>query len=214
VQTKLFALAHAGLTFRYVRWQHTAALQALLLAVSAAQTHLQGVCWQLNAASSADLRQAATALTNLHLLPFKPAAGAGEGSAAALPQIPASVDMCRLFVTWLQVSSPTDCAKLKLLAAAWLCTFVREAAYRLFLSLILQVCLGLLLPTWVAFLSESCARCRFAALHPAHLQPQEKEWAVTAAVGYKWLAMLYQFPMSCLIAWHLLLAGAAALARF
>lgn len=33
------------------------------------------------------------------------------------------------------------------------------------------------------------------------------------AVGYEWWAALYQFPMLCLTVWHIMLAGAAALAR-
>lgn len=78
----------------------------------------------------------------------------------------------------------------------------------------MQLCLGWLLPVWVAALSEANARARFAAQHAAHLQPQEKQWAVVAAVGYEWLALGYQFPMACLIAWHLLLAATAGSARW
>ncbi len=41
VQTKLFALLHAGLAFRYTRWQHTAAVQTVLLGLAAAHTAWQ-----------------------------------------------------------------------------------------------------------------------------------------------------------------------------
>lgn len=52
-----------------------------------------------------------------------------------------------------------------------------------------QLCLGWALPIWAALLSEVGARSQFAARNLQHLQASEKEWAVTAAVGYDWAAM-------------------------
>lgn len=52
-----------------------------------------------------------------------------------------------------------------------------------------QLCLGWALPIWAALLSESGARSQFAARNLQHLEAGEKEWAVTAAVGYDWAAM-------------------------
>ncbi len=77
----------------------------------------------------------------------------------------------------------------------------------------MQVCMGWVLPIWAAVLSETDARSTFAAQNPAHLLPEEREWALAAAVGSEWAAMIYQFPMLCLTAWHLLLAATAAAAR-
>jgi hypothetical protein len=77
----------------------------------------------------------------------------------------------------------------------------------------LQLCLGWVLPVWVAALSEAGARARFASQHVAHLHPSEKEWAARAAVGYEWLSLAYQLPCMCLITWHLLVA-AAVVARW
>ena len=68
------------------------------------------------------------------------------------------------------------------------------------------------MPIWAAVLAESHSRSRFAAKNLAHLQPEEKEWAVAAAVGFDWMSLTFQFPMFCLALWHALLAAAAAAA--
>jgi hypothetical protein len=128
-QSKLFALAHAGFSFRYARWQHTAALQALLLGAAAAQAAAQDVCGrgELAAAAAAPravMQQLAQLLCTAHWLPLGlpvSLAGGGEGSAAGgeggegggergsgvslALSMPPQLDACRLLLTWLQVSS-------------------------------------------------------------------------------------------------------------
>lgn len=115
-QSKLFALTHAGLAFRYARWQHAAALQTALLAAAAAQTSYQDVCGRPDLASPARgrplVQHLAAMLTNAHLLPLRPTPGAGGGQGGTEAQpggphllvLPAQLDACPLLLTWLQAS--------------------------------------------------------------------------------------------------------------
>jgi hypothetical protein len=132
-QSKLFALAHAGLAFRFCRWQHTAALQTLLVALLASHTAWQDPCSQPellaeHAHQRPTLRQAADTLTNMHWLPLQLLAdpgsecndsssssssssrysvvhAAGGAKEAQLPFVPPlQTDACWLLLTWLQAS--------------------------------------------------------------------------------------------------------------
>lgn len=121
-QSKLFALLHAGLAYRYSRWQQTAALQTALVAAAMAQTAWQDVCRAPPLASPTGrhtVRTAASLLTNAHLLPLvytAPASEPGSGGSGGggseeeeggplLLQVPEGVDQCRLLLTWVQASS-------------------------------------------------------------------------------------------------------------
>lgn len=112
-QSKLFALLHAGLAFRYPRWQQTAMLQTILTVVAVAQTHFHDICTHSELASPAGrwtVDKVATLLTNCNWLPLAPAPpamggpGGGAGGAAQL-QIPHGVDRCRLVLAWMQVGA-------------------------------------------------------------------------------------------------------------
>ncbi|KAI3424734.1 hypothetical protein D9Q98_008123 [Chlorella vulgaris] len=184
-ESKLFALAHAGLAFRFCRWQHTAALQTLLVALLASHTAWQDPCSQPellvgHAHQRPTLRQAADTLTNMHWLPLQLLADPGS-----------------------ECNDSSSSSRGSVVHAAG---GAKEAQLPF-------LCLGWVLPVWVAALSEAGARARFASQHVAHLHPCEKEWAVRAAVGYEWLSLVYQLPCMCLITWHLLVA-AAVVARW
>ena len=112
-QSKLFALLHAGLAFRYPRWQQTAALQSILTVVAVAHTHFHDICTRSELASPAGrwtVDKLSTLLTNCNWLPLAPAApvmggrGGGAGGAGQL-QVPHGVDRCRLVLAWMQVGS-------------------------------------------------------------------------------------------------------------
>ncbi|PRW45549.1 hypothetical protein C2E21_6053 [Chlorella sorokiniana] len=159
-ESKLFALLHAGLAFRYPRWQQTAALQSILTVLAGAQTHFHDICTHSELASPAGrwtVDKLAALLTNCNWLPLAPGppvlGALGGGAGVGQLQVPAGVDRCRLVLAWM------------------------------------QLCLGWALPIWAALLSECGARSQFAACNLQHLEASEKEWAVTAAVGYDWAAM-------------------------
>ena len=126
-QSRIFALLHTGLAFRYARWQHTAALQAVLVGVAAARSAADGVCARAELAAHAgrlSARQVAALLTGMHLLPvplvqpgnatssLTACEGAGGGGASCaseaarllLPEVPPHVDACRLLLFWAQAS--------------------------------------------------------------------------------------------------------------
>lgn len=69
-----------------------------------------------------------------------------------------------------------------------------------------------MLPVWVAILSESNARIRWAAKHAERLSAEDREWAEAAAVGTSdWATrVLLHFPALCLTTWFCLLAAAVA----
>jgi hypothetical protein len=118
LQSKLFALMHAGLAFRYSRWQHTAVLQTVLVAVAASQTSWQDVCTRAELAAPggrATTQLAARLLTSTHWLGLYPtpeaaaSADAGSPDAAAggcwpLMGPPDHLDACRLLLAWVQAS--------------------------------------------------------------------------------------------------------------
>lgn len=70
LQSKLFALMHSGLAFRYSRWQHTALSQAATVALAAAQTAWCDVCAAPDGAPQRGMRRLADFLTNCHALPL------------------------------------------------------------------------------------------------------------------------------------------------
>ena len=99
---------HAGLAFRYPRWQQTAVLQSILTVLAVAQTHFHDICTRSELASPAGkwtVDKLATLLTNcnwLPLAPTPPALGSLGGGGAQL-QVPPGVDRCRLVLAWMQV---------------------------------------------------------------------------------------------------------------
>lgn len=233
-QSKLYALLHSGLAFRYSCWQHTAALQALLVAVAAGLTTRSGPCTHpalepLQPEWTA--QQAATLLTSSGLPAYAAAAAAGNGASVgggeggeggALPlllSVPAGINACVLVLTWAQVGPRPPAPAMLWLGSAG--TPAVRRPHRLahrpphsrtpsLVPARPQVCLGIVVPLWAAVLGEEYARARFAAANVAHLQPSEKEWAVMAATGAEWLAALFQLPLACLVVWYALLAAAAA----
>jgi hypothetical protein len=109
---------HAGLAFRYSRWQHSAVLQTVLVAVAASQTSWQDVCTRAELAAPggrATTQLAARLLTSTHWLGLYPTpeaaasadAGSPEAAAAAcwpLMGPPDHLDACRLLLAWVQAS--------------------------------------------------------------------------------------------------------------
>ncbi|PSC68197.1 gamma-tocopherol methyltransferase isoform A [Micractinium conductrix] len=196
-ESRIFALLHTGLAFRYARWQHTAALQAVLVGVAAARSAADGVCARAELAAHAgrlSARQVAALLTGMHLLPvplvqpgnatssLTACEGAGGGGASCaseaarllLPEVPPHVDACRLLLFWA------------------------------------QICLGLVLPVWLGILSEGCARISFALQHPSEMSPAEKEQVLSAATSNDWMTAAVHLTLLWIALWHVLLAAAAA----
>lgn len=108
-QSKLFALLHAGLAFRYSRWQHTAALQTALVAAAMAQTAWNCPCSRIEQivppAGRWTVQQVATVLANVGLPAYATAATSGViGSGGVLLSLAPGVDPCRLLLAWTQAS--------------------------------------------------------------------------------------------------------------
>ncbi|KAL4422306.1 hypothetical protein ABPG75_008503 [Micractinium tetrahymenae] len=210
-ESKLFALMHSGLAFRYSRWQHTALSQTVAVAAAAAQTAWYDVCAVPGGTTRHGMRRLAEFLTNCHALPlpWEPAPGLapaqGSPTGEAAPAGGGSGSASNLLGPSGAAGSGSGGAASPVLLAV---PDILDAC-RLLLTWS-QLALGWALPVWAAALGESQARARFAAQHAQQLEEGEKDWAVSTAVGYQWLSALFQFPMLCLILWHLLLAAAAA----
>lgn len=128
VQSLILPLMHAGLTFRYPRWQPVARLQALFAAVAVLQTVrrspcslaspvLRPGCWSISQVSSLLTNAWTPEVAASGWADDSSAGGAAAADATPLTllSVPPGVDQCFLLLVWVQASvaccKQTPCAK-------------------------------------------------------------------------------------------------------